>query len=327
MNVARRRFLALAVGASVLPAMARVVSAQARAYPARSVRIIVGFAAGGLADITARLVAQWLSERLGEQFIVENRTGGATNIATEAVVRAAPDGYTLLFATGANAINSSFYENLSFNFIRDIEPVASISDGAFVMEVNPSFSAHTFPEFIALAKANPGKFSVASAGSGTPPHVAGELFKMMAGVSLIHVPYRGDTPAIADLLGGQVHVYFGSVAGSIEHIKAGRLRPLAVTTRVRLEALPDIPTVSDFLPGFEVGAWQGLAAPKGTPHEIIDKLNTEVNTALASPRMQARFSELGMSVLSGSPATFKRLITEDTEKWAKVVKVSGAKPD
>jgi tripartite-type tricarboxylate transporter receptor subunit TctC len=266
MNVARRRFLALTVGAAVLPARTRVVSAQARAYPARPVRIIVGFAPGGLADITARLVAQSLSERLGEQFIVENRTGAATNIATEAVVHAAPDGFTLLFAIGANAVNASFYENLGFNFVRDIEPVAGISDGAYVMEVNPSFSAHTVPEFIALAKANPGKFSMASAGSGTPNHVGGELFKMMAGVNLIHVPYRGDTPAIADLLGGQVHVYFGTVAGSIEHIKAGRLRPLAVTTSVRLEALPDIPTVSDFLPGFEVGAWQGLAAPKGTPH-------------------------------------------------------------
>jgi tripartite-type tricarboxylate transporter receptor subunit TctC len=327
MDVARRRFLALTAGAAVLQAMARVVSAQGRPYPARPVRIIVGFAPGGLADITARLVAQSLSERLGEQFIVENRTGAATNIATEAVVHAAPDGYTLLFATGANAVNASFYENLGFNFVRDIEPVAGISDGAYVMEVNPAFSAHTVPEFIALAKANPGKFSMASAGSGTPNHVGGELFKMMAGVSLIHVPYRGDTPAIADLLGGQVHVYFGTVAGSIEHIKAGRLRPLAVTTSVRLEALPDIPTVSDFLPGFEVGAWQGLAAPKGTPHEIIDKLNTEVNRALASPGMQARFTELGMRVLSGSPATFKRLIAEDTEKWAKVVKFSGAKPD
>jgi tripartite-type tricarboxylate transporter receptor subunit TctC len=325
MKVPRRAFLELAIGGASLPAIARIAGAQA--YPARPVRIIVGFPAGGVADITARLIGQWLSERLGQQFIIENRTGAATNIATAAVVNAFPDGYTLLFATGSNAINATFFENLSFDFIRDIAPVASISETAFVMEVNPSLPAHTAPEFIAYAKANAGRLNMASAGSGSAPHLAGELFKMMAGVGMTHVPYRGDAFAIPALLGGQVDVYFGSLAASVEHIQAGRLRPLAVTTAVRSQALPDVPTVGDFLSGYEVGAWQGLGAPRGTPAEVIDKLNKEVNAALANPRMKSRFGELGMTILPGSPGDFRKLIVEDTGKWAKVVKFSGAKAE
>jgi tripartite-type tricarboxylate transporter receptor subunit TctC len=291
------------------------------------VRIIVGFPAGGVTDITARVTGQWLSERLGQQFVIENRPGAATNIATEAVIRAPADGYTLLLANATNAINATLYERLNFDFIRDVVPIASIVETPFVMVVNPSFSAKTVPEFIEYAKANPGKLSMASAGSGSAPHVAGELFKMMANINMPHVPYRGDAPAITDLIGGQVQVYFATMGGSIEYIRGGKLRPLAVTTTTRSAALPDIPTMADFLPGYEATAWLGLVAPKNTPAEIAEKLNKEINTALADPRTKARFAELGLTVLPGSRADFEKLIANDTEKWAKVIKFAGAKPD
>jgi tripartite-type tricarboxylate transporter receptor subunit TctC len=291
------------------------------------VRIIVGFPAGGVTDITARVTGQWLSERLGQQFVIENRPGAATNIATEAVIRAPADGYTLLLANATNAINATLYERLNFDFIRDVVPIASIVETPFVMVVNPSFSAKTVPEFIEYAKANPGKLSMASAGSGSAPHVAGELFKMMADINMPHVPYRGDAPAITDLIGGQVQVYFATMGGSIEYIRGGKLRPLAVTTTTRSAALPDIPTMADFLPGYEATAWLGLVAPKNTPAEITEKLNKEINTALADPRTKARFAELGLTVLPGSRADFEKLIANDTEKWAKVIKFAGAKPD
>jgi len=291
------------------------------------VRIIVGFPAGGVTDIIARVTGQWLSERLGQQFVIENRPGAATNIATEAVIRAPADGYTLLLANATNAINATLYERLNFDFIRDVVPIASIVETPFVMVVNPSFSAKTVPEFIEYAKANPGKLSMASAGSGSAPHVAGELFKMMADIKMLHVPYRGDAPAITDLIGGQVQVYFATMGGSIEYIRGGKLRPLAVTTTTRSAALPDIPTMADFLPGYEATAWLGLVAPKNTPAEIAEKLNKEINTALADPRTKARFAELGLTVLPGSRADFEKLIANDTEKWAKVIKFAGAKPD
>jgi tripartite-type tricarboxylate transporter receptor subunit TctC len=291
------------------------------------VRIIVGFPAGGVTDITARVTGQWLSERLGQQFVIENRPGAATNIATEAVIRAPADGYTLLLANATNAINATLYERLNFDFIRDVVPIASIVETPFVMVVNPSFSAKTVPEFIEYAKANPGKLSMASAGSGSAPHVAGELFKMMADINMPHVPYRGDAPAITDLIGGQVQVYFATMGGSIEYIRGGKLRPLAVTTTTRSAALPDIPTMADFLPGYEATAWLGLVAPKNTPAEIAEKLNKEINTALADPRTKARFAELGLTVLPGSRADFEKLIANDIEKWAKVIKFAGAKPD
>jgi len=291
------------------------------------VRIIVGFPAGGVTDIIARVTGQWLSERLGQQFVIENRPGAATNIATEAVIRAPADGYTLLLANATNAINATLYERLNFDFIRDVVPIASIVETPFVMVVNPSFSAKTVPEFIEYAKANPGKLSMASAGSGSAPHVAGELFKMMADINMLHVPYRGDAPAITDLIGGQVQVYFATMGGSIEYIRGGKLRPLAVTTTTRSAALPDIPTMADFLPGYEATAWLGLVAPKNTPAEIAEKLNKEINTALADPRTKARFAELGLTVLPGSRADFEKLIANDIEKWAKVIKFAGAKPD
>jgi len=291
------------------------------------VRIIVGFPAGGVTDITARVTGQWLSERLGQQFVIENRPGAATNIATEAVIRAPADGYTLLLANATNAINATLYERLNFDFIRDVVPIASIVETPFVMVVNPSFSAKTVPEFIEYAKANPGKLSMASAGSGSAPHVAGELFKMMADINMPHVPYRGDAPAITDLIGGQVQVYFATMGGSIEYIRGGKLRPLAVTTTTRSAALPDIPTMADFLPGYEATAWLGLVAPKNTPAEIAEKLNKEINTALADHRTKARFADLGLTVLPGSRADFEKLIANDTEKWAKVIKFAGAKPD
>jgi tripartite-type tricarboxylate transporter receptor subunit TctC len=325
MRLCRRQFLHLAAGATTLPAVSRI--ARAQIYPTRPVRIIVGFPAGGVTDITARVTGQWLSERLGQQFVIENRPGAATNIATEAVVRAPADGYTLLLANATNAINATLYERLNFDFIRDVVPIASIVETPFVMVVNPSFSAKTVPEFIEYAKANPGKLSMASAGSGSAPHVAGELFKMMADINMLHVPYRGDAPAITDLIGGQVQVYFATMGGSIEYISGGKLRPLAVTTTTRSAALPDIPTMADFLPGYEATAWLGLVAPKNTPAEIAEKLNKEINTALADPRTKARFAELGLTVLPGSRADFEKLIANDTEKWAKVIKFAGAKPD
>jgi tripartite-type tricarboxylate transporter receptor subunit TctC len=325
MRLCRRQFLHLAAGATTLPAVSRI--ARAQIYPTRPVRIIVGFPAGGVTDITARVTGQWLSERLGQQFVIENRPGAATNIATEAVIRAPADGYTLLLANATNAINATLYERLNFDFIRDVVPIASIVETPFVMVVNPSFSAKTVPEFIEYAKANPGKLSMASAGSGSAPHVAGELFKMMADINMPHVPYRGDAPAITDLIGGQVQVYFATMGGSIEYIRGGKLRPLAVTTTTRSAALPDIPTMADFLPGYEATAWLGLVAPKNTPAEITEKLNKEINTALADPRTKARFAELGLTVLPGSRADFEKLIANDTEKWAKVIKFAGAKPD
>jgi tripartite-type tricarboxylate transporter receptor subunit TctC len=301
--------------------------AWAQAYPARPVRIIVGFPAGGLTDITARLIAQWLSDRLGQPFIVENRPGAVTNIATESVVQAPADGYTLLLATALNAINATVYDKLNFNFIRDMAPVASIVDAAFVLEVSPSVPATTVAELIAYAKANPGKLKLASAGVGSPEHVAGELLKMATGVDLLHVPYRGSAPALNDLLGGHVQVIFGPVASSIQYIRAGTLRALAVTKATRSEALPDVPSMAEFLPGFEVSGWQGLAAPRNTPAGVIDMLNKEVNAALTDPKLKARFADLGTTLLPGSPADFAKLIASDTEKWAKVVSFAGIKAD
>jgi tripartite-type tricarboxylate transporter receptor subunit TctC len=325
MTLRRRQFLQL--GAAALAATASSPVAWAQVYPSRPVRLIVGFPAGGGGDIVARLMAQWLSERLGQQFVVENRPGAASNIGTEGVVRAAPDGYTLLLATTANAVNATFYEPLNFDFIRDIAPVAAIVDLPLVMAVNPSFPAKTVPQFIAYGKAGTAKLTMASPGTATPPHVAGELFKMTTGVNMIHVPYRGDSPAIADLLGGQVDVFFGTLSGSMEYIRAGKLHALAVTTVKRQEALPEVPTLGDFLPGFEASAWLGLGGPKNTPAEIVRKLNKEVNSALSDPKMKARLADLGLRGLPGSPADFGTLIAEDTVKWAKVVKFAGIKPD
>jgi tripartite-type tricarboxylate transporter receptor subunit TctC len=321
----RRQFLCLAAGAAALPAVSRI--ARAQSYPARPVRLVVGFAAGQAIDILARLIAQSLSKRFGQQFIVENRPGGGGNIATEAVVRAPPDGYTLLAVGSNNMINATLYEKLNFDFIRDIALVASIYRVPQVMEVNPSFPAKTLPELIAYAKANPGKINFASAGNGSVAHVTAELFKMMAGVNMQHVPYRGAAPALTDLLGGQVHLMFDNMPSSIEHIRAGRLRPLAVTATARLEGLPDVPTVADFLPGFETSAWAGIGAPKNTPAEIIDQLNRETNAALADPKLKARVADLGGMVFPLSPAEYEKRVAEETEKWGKVVKFSGARPD
>jgi tripartite-type tricarboxylate transporter receptor subunit TctC len=291
------------------------------------VRIIVGFPAGGPADIVARLMAQWLSERLGQQFVIENRPGAASNIGTEAALKAPPDGYTLLQVTSTNAVNVTFYDNLNFNFASDIAPVAGIIRVPFVMELNPSVPANTVPEFIAYAKANPGKINMASGGNGTSVHITGELFKMMAGVNLVHVPYRGSAPALTDMISGQVQVMFDVLTSSLQHIRSGALRALAVTTATRSKALPDLPTVGDFLPGYEASAWYGVAAPKNTPSEIVDKLNMEINVGLADSKLRARLADLGGTVIPGSPAAFGRLITEEIEKWGKVVKFSGAKPE
>jgi tripartite-type tricarboxylate transporter receptor subunit TctC len=321
----RRQFLHLAAGAAVLPALSRIAKAQA--YPTRPVRLVVPFAPGGTTDIIARLIALWLSERLGQQFVIENRPGAGGNIGAEAVVRATADGYTLLIAAGANAIGTSLYQNLTFNFIRDIAPVAGLIRIPFVMEVNPSVPAKTVPEFIAYAKASPGKISMASSGIGTTPHVAGELFKMMAGVNMVHVPYRGAGPAIADLLGGQVQFMFGDMPPSIEHIRAGKLRALAVTTATRSEALPDLPTVSDYVPGYEASTWYGVGAPKNTPPEIINRLNKEINAGLDDPKLKARIAEMGSMVLAGSPADFGKLIADETEKWGKVIRAANIKPE
>jgi tripartite-type tricarboxylate transporter receptor subunit TctC len=325
MKLPRRQFLHLAAGAAALPALSRIACAQA--YPSRPVRIIAPTAPGGAPDILARLIGPWLSGRFGQQFVVENRPGGGSNIGTEAVVRASPDGYTLLVVSSANAINATLYDKLNFVFLRDIAPVAGIISLPFVMVVNPSVPAKTVPEFIAYAKANPGKINLGSPGIGTPGHVAGELFKMMAGVDLVHVPYRGGGPVMTDLLGGQVQVLFGTTSLTIEQSRAGKLRPLAVTTATRWEGLPDIPTVNDFVSGYEASAVLGLGAPRNTPAEIIDTLNKEINAALADPNMKARLADLGGTVLAGSPADFGKLIAEETEKWGKVVKFSGAKPE
>jgi tripartite-type tricarboxylate transporter receptor subunit TctC len=325
MKLLRRQFLHLAAGAAVLPAVSRLAWAQS--YPTRPVRIIVGFPAGGPTDIVARLMAQWLSERLGQQFVIENRPGAASNIGTEAALKAPPDGYTLLQVTSTNAVNVTFYENLSFNFASDIAPVAGIIRVPFVMELNPSVPANTVPEFIAYAKANPGKINMASGGTGTSIHVTGELFKMMAGVNLVHVPYHGSAPALTDMISGQVQVMFDVLTSSLQHIRSGALRALAVTTATRSEALPDLPTVGDFLPGYEASAWYGVAAPKNTPSEIVAKLNMEINAGLADSKLRARLADLGGTVIPGSPADFGKLIAEEIEKWGKVVRFSGAKPE
>jgi tripartite-type tricarboxylate transporter receptor subunit TctC len=325
LKLPRRQFLHLAAGAAALPALSRLAMAQA--YPSRPVRIIVGFPAGAGTDTTARLIGQWLSERLGQQFIIENRPGAGSNIATEAAVRAPPDGYTLLFVTTPNAINAVLYEKLNFNFIRDIAPVAGIIRVPLVMEVHPSFPARTISEFIAYAKANPGKINMASAGIGSTPHVAGELFKMMAGVNMIHVPYRGGAPAITDLLGGQVQVMFSALSDSMEVIRSGQLRALAVTTATRLDVLPNLPIVGDFVPGYEASAWYGIGAPKNTPAEIVDKLNKEINAALADPKIKGRLVDLGGTVLGGTPADFGKLIAEETEKWGKVIHAANIKAE
>ncbi len=325
MTLPRRQLLHLAAGAAVLPALQR--SAWAQNYPTRPVRLIVGFPAGGVGDILARLMGQWLSDRLGQPFVIENRPGAATNIAAEAVVRSAPDGHTLLWITAANAINASVYDKLSFNFIRDITPVASFIRGPGVMEVNPAVPAKSIPEFIAYAKAHPGKINLASSGLGTVSHVAGELFKIMAGVDMLHVPYRGAAPALNDLIGGQVQVMILPITSSIEHIKAGRLRALAVTTATRLEVVPDVPTVAEFLPGYDVSDWTGIGVPRNTPAEIVDKLATEINAALGDPKMKARLAELGSVLMPMSRADFAKLIADETEKWAKVVKSAGIKPE
>jgi tripartite-type tricarboxylate transporter receptor subunit TctC len=325
MKLPRRQFLHLVAGAAALPVVSRFAWAQA--YPSRPVKIIVSFAAGGPTDILARLTAQWLSERLGQQFVVENRPGGGGNIGTEAVVRASPDGYTLLMAGGNNAINATLYDKLNFNFIRDIAPVATIIRAPQILVVNPSVPAKSVPEFIAYAKANPGKIHMASGGTGTPPHLAGELFKMMAGVDLIHVPYRGNGPAFNDLIGGQVQVMFPSPVGLLEYIQAGKLRALAVTTATRSEALADLPTVGDFVPGYEASGWFGVGAPRNTRSEIIDKLNKEINAALADPKMQARLADFGGTPLVVSPADFGRLIAEETEKWGNVIRALNIKAE
>jgi tripartite-type tricarboxylate transporter receptor subunit TctC len=325
MKLPRRQFLQLAAGAAALPAGSRFAWAQA--YPSRPVRIIVPFAPAGSTDIVARLMGQWLSERLGQQFVIENRPGGGGNIGTEAVVRASPDGYTLLLVGGGNAINATLYDKLNFNFIRDIAPVAGIERHPYVMVVNPSFPPKAVSEFIAYAKANPGKLTMASAGIGTPSHLFGELFKMMAGVDMVHVPYRSAGPALTDLLGGQVQVMFPTTVSSIEYIKTGRLRALAVTTATRSDALPDIPTVGEFVAGYEASAWLGIGAPKATPVEIVDKLNKEINAALADPKLKAKLADLGGTALAGSPADFGKLIADDTEKWGKVVRALNIKAD
>jgi tripartite-type tricarboxylate transporter receptor subunit TctC len=321
----RRQFLHLAAGAAALPAISRMSWAQS--YPTQAVRLIVPFAAGAVNDITARLIGRWLSERLSQPFIIENRPGGGANVGIEAVVRAPADGYTLLVIGTTAAINATLFEKLNYNFIRDIAPVASIIRVPHVMQVNPSLPVTTVPEFIAYAKANPGTISMGSGGNGSPAHVIGEHFKMMTGVNLVHVPYRGGAPALTDLIGGQIQVAFIDMAGSIEYIRAGKLRALAVTTATRSEALPDIPTIGDFVPGFEASQWVGLGAPKNTRSEIIGKLNTEINAGLVDPKLKARFADLGGTVLPGSAADFGKLIADDTEKWGKVIKFSGAKPE
>jgi tripartite-type tricarboxylate transporter receptor subunit TctC len=325
MQLPRRKFLHLAAGAAALPAVSRI--ARAQTYPAQPVRIIVGFGPGGVSDILARLIAQWLSERFGRPFVVENRPGAGTNVATEAVARAPADGYTLLWLTSSNAINATLYEKLNFDFIRDIAPVASIVLVPSVMEVNSEFPARTVPEFIAYAKANPGKINMGAAGPGSSTHIFGELFKMMAGVDLVPVQYRSSGPALTDLMAGQVQVMFDPLGSSIEYIRAGRLRALAVTTATRAEALPDVPTVGEFVPGYEASLWQGIGAPKSTPPEVVDRLNREVNAALADPKIKARLADLGSTPLVQSPGEFAKLIASDTEKWGKVIRAANIKAE
>jgi tripartite-type tricarboxylate transporter receptor subunit TctC len=325
MKLPRRTFLHLAAGAATLPTISRIAKAQS--YPSRPVRIVVPFAAGGNVDLFARLIGQWLSERLRQPFVIENRPGAGTTIGTEAVVRAAPDGYTLLMASTAATINATIYEKLSFNFVRDIAPVAAVVRTPFVMAVHPSVPAKTVLEFIAYAKASSGKLSMASSGIGTTPHVAGELFKMMTGVDMVHVPYRGAGPALTDLIAGQVHVYFTALPEAIEHIRVGKIRALAVTTAAQSEVLPDTPTLSGVLPGFEASFWAGFGAPKSTPTEIVDNLNKAINAGIADPEIKSRLAELGGTVLVGSPADFGKLIAAETEKWAKVIRAANIKPE
>ena len=325
MKLPRRKFLHLAAGAAALPAVSRIAWAQT--YPARPVRLLFGFAAGGPGDTVVRLMGQWLSERLGQQFVVENRLGAGGNIATEAVVRAPPDGYTLLVVNASNAINATVYEKLSFNFIRDIAPVAGFKRQFNILVVHPSVPVATVPEFIAYAKANPGKLSQAVGGVGTPGHVAGEQFKLMTGINMVSVPYRGGGPAITDLLAGQVQVYFGPSGATMDHIRSGKLRALAVTSAARSELLPDLPAVADFVPDYEASTWYGVGAPKNTPAEIIDTLNNQIDAALADPKMKTRLGAFGGTMLVGSPADFGKLIVNETEKWAKVVNFAGIKAD
>jgi tripartite-type tricarboxylate transporter receptor subunit TctC len=325
MTITRRRFAILA-GAAAAP-LAAVRIARSQGYPARPLRLIVGFPAGGAADITARLIGQWLPERVGQPVVIENRPGAGTNIGTEAVVKAVPDGYTLLLISAANTINATLYERLNFNFIRDIAPVAGLIRGPLVMEVHPSVPARTVPEFIAYAKARPGMINMGSAGNGTPGHMSGELFRMMTGLDLVHVPYRGGAPALTDLLAGQVEVMFDNLPTSIEYIRAGKLRALAVTTAARSDMLPDLPTVNEFVPGYEAYFWVGVGSPKGLSAEIVETLNRQINASLFDPKFKARLADLGGLVLPGSPAEFGKLVADETEKWAKVVKFAGIKTD
>jgi tripartite-type tricarboxylate transporter receptor subunit TctC len=325
MQLHRRQVLSAVAGIVAAPLGSRFAAAQS--YPTRPVHVLVGFPPGGPADIFSRLMAQWLSERLGQQFVTENRPGGGSNIATEAVVRAPADGYTLLQVGPPHATNATLYEKLSYNFIRDIAPIAGIARSSNVIVVNPSVPVKTVPDLIAYAKANPGKINMASSGNGTVTHVAGELFNMMTGITTVHVPYRGSTPALTDLLGGQVQVMFDNMPSSIELIRAGKLRPIAVTQATRAEELPDIPSVGEFLPGYEASSWFGIGAPKRTPAEIVDKLNKEINAALADPKMKARLADLGGAVLPGSAADFGKLIADETEKWGKVIRFAGIKPE
>ncbi len=325
MRLPRRKLLTLAAGVVALPAVARI--ARADTYPSRPVHLIIGYLPGGSADMTARLFGQWLSERLGQQFVVESRSGGSTNIATEAVIRAAPDGYTLLLASPANATNASLYDKLNFDFLRDVEPVAGLIRFADVVDVTPSLPVKTIPELIAYAKANPGALNFASSGVGSTLHVAGELFKMMTGLNIVHVPYRGGAPAMLDLIAGRAQVMFDNVPTSLDYIRAGKIRPLAVTSAARVEVLPDLPPVADYVPGYEASAWYGIVAPKGIAPDIVEKLNREVNAILAEPAAKARLAEVGASLLPGTPADFGKLLSDETEKWRKVIRFAGIKAE
>jgi len=325
MKLPRRQFLSLATIALGAPAFSRVANAQT--YPTRPVRMLVGFAAGGAPDIAARLIAQWLSERLGQQFVVENRPGAGGNIATEAVVDAPADGYTLLMAGLQNAVNTTLYQKLKFDFARDMAPIAGVSHENYGMEVHPSFPAKTVPEFIAYAKANPGKLNMASPGNGTGPHMAGELFKIMAGVDMVHVPYRGSPPALTDLLAGQVQLMFSPLSSSIEYVRAGKLRGLAVTSATRSDVLPDLPTVGEYVAGYQATGWFGVCVPRKTPAEIVDRLNREINAGLADSKIKARFADLGATVFVGSPSDFAKHIADETEKWGKVVRMANLRAD
>jgi len=325
MKLSRRHFLRSAAAASALASSSRL--ARAQAYPARQVRLVIGYTPGGSADLTGRLIGQWLSEKLGQSFVIENRPGGGTNIATEAVLRAAPDGYTLLLVAPANAINATLYEKLNFDFVKEVEPIAALIRFPNVVVVHPSLPVKSIPELIAYAKANPGKLNMASSGNGSTIQMSGELFKMLTGVNMVHVPYRGGAPALTDLLAGQVHVMFDNLPTCAEHVKSGKLRGLAVTSTTRSDVLPDLPPLADFLPGYEASAWYGIGAPKGTPAEIVDKLNKAVNEILADPKVKAKFAEYGAMLIPGSAADFGKLLADETEKWGKVVKFAGAKVD